>query len=633
MHINWISISIFLFIACARQVFVDYGKIERLIEQREYNEAIGRLAEISPDDTLLARLYILAGRYDEALSCALSPYQSGWIYQKLGMYEDAIRSYMDADDILYENAMYNCGICASEAGDTAGAIVYFKKAGDFADAKKMLALSYEAEKNYIEALSIWKELRGAEVLYHRAEIYNLVEESGESLYQELLKNYPESSYALMALDKVSVPQEVIVNVLYENKKYSEALKYVSRKDHRMRALCFEGMGRYTDAADEYRSTKDHLNTGKCLEKAGFPARALEEYRSSESDEGYFRAGILYEKMGRKRDAIDAYSKAGSSFKKTANLRSGLLCLDEGKTNLSKKCFERTFPVPGNYWLAKITGLSSYRSYVLSESPLSYYAYLLNGKLKISKSNPEEWIASFCDTVYSISHEDSIRLLKGKLLLGYGITEEAKQELSLIKEDNSLFRYRLALLAYNGGLDVLALYWAKKIIDKGCPPFPYKILTIAYPLSFLPTVMEYAERDPFLFMALIREESHFHPIAVSPSNAIGLTQVIPSTGKGIARELGINQFDPESLKDPNTSIRFGIHYFNYCLKRFNGVAEYALAAYNGGPTRAGKWEKDCLEDEWVERIPRTETRLYVKKVMGSYYAYKQLYGDALELGNQ
>lgn len=626
MYIRWVSISIFLIATCEGQSSLKYDEIERLVEIRDYDRAIDHLTEISPGDTLLGRLYILAGRYDEALSCKLSTYQLAWVYQKLGMYEDAIRSYMDASDILYENAMYNCGKCASEMGDTANAIVYFERARDFFDARRRLAISYEAEEKYIEALSIWKEMGGAEAMYHMAEIYDFVEKSADSLYKELLKNYPQSPYALKVLEKVSVPQEIMANVLCKNKRYSEALKYTSKKDHRMRALCSEGMGRYIDAADEYRHINDHLNTGRCLEKAGLPDEALEEYLSSGGDEGYFMAGVLYENMGRKKDAINAYSKVCSSLKKTASLRSGLLFLDEGKRDLSQKCFEQTFPVSGNYWLAKITGLLLYRSYVLSESPFSYYAYLLDGKIELSNSHPEEWIASFCDTIYSLSHEDSMRLLKGKLLLGYGIIEEAKQELSAIREDNPLFTYKLALLAHKGGLDNLAIYWTKRLIDKGSSPFPRKIVTLAYPLSFLPTVLKYEEQNPLLFMSLIREESHFYPMAVSSSNAIGLTQVIPSTGKGIARELGISRFDAESLKDPDTSIRFGVHYFNYCLKKFNGVPEYALAAYNGGPTRAGKWENDCPMDEWVERIPLLQTRLYVKKVMGSYHVYQQLYGN-------
>lgn len=629
MYIKCVIVLIYLSVACTGKSSVGYNDIERLIEIREYNKAIDLLKEISPDDTLLGRLYILAGRYDEALECKLSTYQLAWVYQRLGMYGNAICSYDDVDGILYENAMYNCGICASEMGDTAEAIIYFKMVENFSDAKKRLAISYETEEKYTEALSIWREIDGAEALYHKAEIYNLTEKTGDSLYKELSRNYPQSPYALKALEKATVPQKIMVAVLYGNKRYSDALNYISKKDHRMRALCFEGLGKYKDAASEYKSIKDHLNAGRCLEKAGFLDEALKEYLSSESNEGYLRTGVLYENMGKGKKAIDAYSKVGSSLKKKANLRSGLLSLDEEKRDLAKKYFKHTFPVSGNYWLAKITGMSPYRSYVLSESPLSYYAYLLDGEVEISDSTPEEWIASLCDTTYSLSREDSVRLLKGKLLLEYGIIEKAKKELSMIGEDNLLFRYRFALLTHKGGLDALAIYWAKKIIDRGHSPFPNKILTLAYPLSFFQTVLKYEKENPFLFMALIREESYFYPMAVSRSNAIGLTQVIPSTGKGIARELGVRWDSPESLKDPDISIKFGVHYFTYCLKRFNGVPEYALAAYNGGPTRAGKWKKDCPTDEWVERIPRTETRLYVKKVMGSYYVYKQLYGDALE----
>ncbi|MCK4596186.1 hypothetical protein KAT73_05340, partial [candidate division WOR-3 bacterium] len=283
-------IIITILIVCVNLSFGDYDDMLRMIKMRDYGEAVEHLKKISPNDTLLGRLYILSGRYEDALSCDLSAYQRGWTYQKLERYEEAILSYSNVKGILYTDAMYKCGLCASEIEDNRLAIIYYEKAGNYRDSRQKLATSYEVEQNYIEALSIWNEIDGAESLYHIAEIYNLVEGNANSLYYEILKNFPSSSYALEALDKVSVPEKIMADVLFKNKKYSEAIKYIPLNEHTLQALCFESLGKFTDAAYEYKSIGDNLNAGKCLEKAGEYSKALEEYLLSNCDEGFFNAG-------------------------------------------------------------------------------------------------------------------------------------------------------------------------------------------------------------------------------------------------------------------------------------------------------------------------------------------------------
>ena len=73
---------------------------------------------------------------------------------------------------------------------------------------------------------------------------------------------------------------------------------------------------------------------------------------------------------------------------------------------------------------------------------------------------------------------------------------------------------------------------------------------------------------------------------------------------------------------------GSYYLSQLIKDFNGNVALALAAYNGGPVRVKRWLKKYERfdlDEFVEEIPLSETRNYVKKVMKSYYGYKRTYG--------
>ena len=90
-------------------------------------------------------------------------------------------------------------------------------------------------------------------------------------------------------------------------------------------------------------------------------------------------------------------------------------------------------------------------------------------------------------------------------------------------------------------------------------------------------------DPYLILAVIQIESEFTPKAVSGQGAIGLMQVMPATGKFLAKELGISYNGKHTLYDPFINVKLGIHYLSFLEDRFDST-ENALAAYNYGPTR-------------------------------------------------
>ena len=140
-------------------------------------------------------------------------------------------------------------------------------------------------------------------------------------------------------------------------------------------------------------------------------------------------------------------------------------------------------------------------------------------------------------------------------------------------------------------------------------------------------------DPFLVLSVIRQESFFNAAAVSRAGAVGLMQIMPKTGRKLARRFGLDPFHRRQLFDPGLSIQLGTRYLADQLRAFEEAAggglsfQLGLAAYNAGPHVARRWvERFPLEDEdvFVERIPYRETRLYVKKVLKSYTIYKALH---------
>jgi peptidoglycan lytic transglycosylase len=161
--------------------------------------------------------------------------------------------------------------------------------------------------------------------------------------------------------------------------------------------------------------------------------------------------------------------------------------------------------------------------------------------------------------------------------------------------------------------------------------PKAVWEMFFPVSFKEVVFKEAVRhkvDPHLVLALIRQESTFDPKALSQANAHGLMQLLPSTAQGLAREMKLRRPTPARLYDPALNIRLGTKHFAGLLKRFNGDADKALASYNAGVDRVELWMGEggfADSAEFIETIPFSETRNYVKIISRDYWFYKNLYG--------
>jgi len=134
-------------------------------------------------------------------------------------------------------------------------------------------------------------------------------------------------------------------------------------------------------------------------------------------------------------------------------------------------------------------------------------------------------------------------------------------------------------------------------------------------------------DPYLVAALVLQESNFDPVVKSHANAVGLMQVLPSTGRGYARKLGVRPFSADRLTDAEVNVRIGTQIFADTIKKFGGV-HFALAAYNAGDSRVFGWQRErpgMPQDEFIDDIPFPETQNYVKRILGTAEDYRRLYG--------
>jgi soluble lytic murein transglycosylase-like protein len=160
--------------------------------------------------------------------------------------------------------------------------------------------------------------------------------------------------------------------------------------------------------------------------------------------------------------------------------------------------------------------------------------------------------------------------------------------------------------------------------------PRPIWTMVYPTPFWNDVAQQARGtavDPYLVLSIMRQESAFATTAVSSAGARGLMQLMPGTAQMVSRRLQLGTVTNALLEQPQFNIMLGTHYFASMLQRYDGNVVLALAAYNAGPGRADRWRQEwpaTPQDEFIERIPFQETRLYIKLVLRNMMNYERLY---------
>ena len=147
------------------------------------------------------------------------------------------------------------------------------------------------------------------------------------------------------------------------------------------------------------------------------------------------------------------------------------------------------------------------------------------------------------------------------------------------------------------------------------------LVLRFPILFDDLLTKYAKRnniDRSWVFGIVRAESAFIEDISSPVGALGLMQVMPRTGRSVAKQIGIKNFKKSKLRKAETNVPIGSAYMKMMLDKFEGNVVLATAAYNAGPHRVLKWlpKKACTEnpDIWIELIPFNETRKYVRRVL-------------------
>lgn len=260
----------------------------------------------------------------------------------------------------------------------------------------------------------------------------------------------------------------------------------------------------------------------------------------------------------------------------------------------------------------------------------------------------DWLAELSpglDSEQARKTRDSVRraepFRRAAALASTGLLTEAESELGVLRR--GLERDTGSLIAFadaawkagvpRAAMRAISVVRARSGLGILSGKTPAAVARMLYPVDHLDSVLHWAEEygvDPMLVYAVMREESWFQADVVSWAGAYGLLQIMPSTGRDLARRIGVKNFERGDLFDPDVNIRFGAFYLSRLLRELDSEPALALSAYNAGKRNALRWRKGLEEefdvDRYVAGITYKETYNYVQKVGRSWAIYQHLWGD-------
>lgn len=383
----------------------------------------------------------------------------------------------------------------------------------------------------------------------------------------------------------------------------------------------------------------------------FRSVAKRDPRSPEASEALFFLADMAHDRGDVDAARDLYRRAVATGAETdaalrAVLRLAGMAVSAGNAREARRDIsaylegrvQADLRAPALYWAGRAAALagddesarSAYRE-AIALDPVSYYGVRALERLGMEARNLALPLPPEVNAAGAAAVEEG--LARVRVLRELGLRDEADFERGRLREGlaGSEGLYLLAEALQREGRTIEAVGLARELArQRGA--WDRRLLAVVYPFPFRGAVEREAARNglnPFLVAGLIRQESLFNPTAVSPAGAIGLMQVMPETGRSLAGRVGVEGFSPAALKDPDTNLRLGSLFLADQVGRYRTLSE-VFAAYNAGPTRVTGWRssfpESADEDAFVERIPYSETRDYVKKLRLNKHIYELLYAD-------
>ena len=349
---------------------------------------------------------------------------------------------------------------------------------------------------------------------------------------------------------------------------------------------------------------------------------------------HWKASWLSFRQGRTDEARQEFEQQIALYPDSAEIPAALywrarLAEEDGNPAMARAFYQKLTDRFRNYYYAefgrqRLKGLPSGGG--PTEAP-PHYALLdrvsaLSGAGRITAAEPPD---------------DNLRFERARLLSNGGLADMAVRELQAAasQEDGTWAPPEMARVYQDGGRYDRGIEIMKRATPNyfavDIPDLPRPYWEALFPKAYWTDLRKYSVLnglDPYLVASLIRQESEFNALALSRANAVGLMQLLPKTGKTVAKQVKLKGYSAPQLYTPAVNLELGTRYFKDMVDKYNGQFEYALAAYNAGSDRVGDWlGQGHYRDpqEFVESIPFTETREYVQAILRNANVYRQLYG--------
>ena len=245
---------------------------------------------------------------------------------------------------------------------------------------------------------------------------------------------------------------------------------------------------------------------------------------------------------------------------------------------------------------------------------SYYGFLAADELGVDYAFAHDTLAADDGTIESLSRRPD--LVRARELFLVGLDGRGRSEwdavMATLSDDE---KTQAAVLAHRWG-------WHSRAIATAAAAGHYDDLALRYPLPFRQSFEQGASSASIpttWALGIARSESLFMRDVRSRAGAVGLMQLMPATGRQVAREIKLDYSGLDTLTDPDHNIRLGTSYLGSMAARYDGNHVLATAAYNAGPHRVDRWlPQSAVVDAriWIENIPFNETRKYVRRVMAA-----------------
>ncbi len=405
------------------------------------------------------------------------------------------------------------------------------------------------------------------------------------------------------------------DIHYNRKSYGTALKYLAQSKrptaYYYRGRIYEDLKNFDRAAIVYDSL-------------------YAQHRHSDyATKGLQRKAFFLEDLGDTLRAVETFLKIGN---RNTKFRAAMQLYKKGNLDKANEILAGNSAPEFVYWQSRIRAqlgeaVESLKSYLTTEYPLSYYSVVVNSnKSFFDTTSLEDWLNQLAaDSTVSFDREDSLHIANAIRYFGLNEMKYARKELSLVRGSNPHDLLSLSRVCAQFGADLQSINYCLKIKEmaekKDFKLVPMDLLKLIYPVRYSITILE-QNLDLSLCLAMIWQESLFDPEAQSPAHAQGLMQIIPETAAKIAQDLSVASYSPD---DAVTSIQFGSYYYGNMFNNFKSTP-LALAGYNAGPINVRKWlnrNSNAEIDEFIELIPFSETRNYVKSILARQEIYKTI----------